>query len=232
MPGQLTISQLNKIGERLRKDRATDDDLRLLDTYISSFTEAFDEVFATLSRTGLNPGGRPHKTTASIIAKLNREKTRLSTMQDIAGCRVEVQNRVEQDAVATNLQSYYPGASLQDRRKRPSHGYRAVHLIVKVLEHPIEIQIRTSLQHAWASATEKLADKFDDISIKYGGGPRNIRSFLIDLSGVIADFESIEAEYVSDREPIARVTKHLESQKYDLKRLCEQIIITLEAENQ
>jgi len=135
-----TISQLNKIGERLRKGRATDDYLRQLDVYVSSFAPAFDHVFDALTKAGLNPGGRSHKTTLSIVAKLNRERTRLSKMQDIAGCRVEVHNRIEQDDLTAKLVAEYPGAVLQDRRERPSHGYRAVHLIVQVLGHPIEFK--------------------------------------------------------------------------------------------
>jgi hypothetical protein len=107
----LTISQLNKIGERLRKNLETEQDLRSLDQFRVSFQLAYDQVFSELTRLGLNPGGRPQKTTQSIIAKLNREKTRLSKMQDIAGCRVEVENLIEQDRVVDDLKGRFPGAS-------------------------------------------------------------------------------------------------------------------------
>jgi ppGpp synthetase/RelA/SpoT-type nucleotidyltranferase len=39
----------------------------------------------------------------SIVAKLERDKTRLSTMQDIAGCRIEVANIIEQDTVVKQI---------------------------------------------------------------------------------------------------------------------------------
>jgi ppGpp synthetase/RelA/SpoT-type nucleotidyltranferase len=71
----------------------------------------------------------------------------------------------------------YPDAEVQDRRIRPSYGYRAVHVIVTVEAKPVEIQIRTELQHNWALVTEKLADVIDQ-QIKYGGGPADIQELL------------------------------------------------------
>jgi hypothetical protein len=177
MADGLTKSQLNRIGERLRKNIATEDDVRRLDEYRISFMPAFQKVFDALTAMGLRPGGRPQKTTPSIVAKLNREKTRLSTMQDIAGCRIEVPNRFEQDRIIIELAMRYPDAEVQDRRIRPSYGYRAVHVIVTVEAKPVEIQIRTELQHNWALVTEKLADVIDQ-QIKYGGGPADIQELL------------------------------------------------------
>jgi putative GTP pyrophosphokinase len=190
----LTISQLNKIGERLRKNLATEDDLRSLDEFRLLFQPAYDEVFAELSQMGLNPGGRPQKTTLSIIAKLNRERTRLSRMQDIAGCRVVVDSMIDQDRVVDDLKARWQDALVHDRRIKPSHGYRAVHVIVTIKEHPVEIQVRTSLQHSWASATEKLSDVFDP-AIKYGGGPLPIQEVLIKASKSCAQFEDIEYKH-------------------------------------
>jgi putative GTP pyrophosphokinase len=187
----LTISQLNKIGERLRKNLATEDDLRLLDEFRLSFQPAYDEVFAELSQMGLNPGGRPQKTTLSIIAKLNRERTRLSRMQDIAGCRVVVDNMLDQNRVIDDLKARWPEALVHDRRVKPSYGYRAVHMVVTIKEHPVEIQIRASLQHTWASTTEKLSDVFDP-AIKYGGGPVWVQKILIATSESCAKFEETE----------------------------------------
>jgi ppGpp synthetase/RelA/SpoT-type nucleotidyltranferase len=39
---------------------------------------------------------------------------------------------------------------IDDRREKPSHGYRAVHVIPRVDAHSIEIQVRTPLQDIWA----------------------------------------------------------------------------------
>ena len=45
MAEKLTISQLNKLGERLRKDPDNKDALRLLETFRLSFIPAYDRVF-------------------------------------------------------------------------------------------------------------------------------------------------------------------------------------------
>jgi putative GTP pyrophosphokinase len=191
MPHDLTKSQLNRIGERLRKNTATEEDVRRLDEYRISFMPAFHKVYDELTAMGLRPGGRPQKTTPSIVAKLNREKTRLSTMQDIAGCRVEVPDRFEQDRVTIKLTMRYPDAETQDRRIKPSHGYRAVHVIVTVEGKPVEIQVRTELQHHWALVTEKLSDIIDR-RIKYGGGPADIQELLGEISQRVAILEQQE----------------------------------------
>ena len=231
-PKELTNSQLNKIGERIRKNSESEDDLRLLDQFRSSFEGAYQEIFNHLDDLGLKPGGRQGKTTESIRAKLLREKTRLSKMQDIAGCRVEVDHMLDQDLLVDKLKSHWPNSILYDRRITPSSGYRAVHLVVEVFERLVEIQVRTSLQHSWASVTEKLADVYDP-QIKYGGGPEFIQKHLQLISTFIAEFESLEREYWETRrksgEPESERAQNLRikmnTQKDKLKTLCEQIIM-------
>ncbi|HEU4344002.1 MAG TPA: hypothetical protein VFU31_20800 [Candidatus Binatia bacterium] len=119
-------------------------------------------------------------------------------MQDLAGCRVEVDNLMEQDRVVDELKRIFPNFKEDDRRERPSHGYRAVHLIVEVEEHPVEIQVRTHLQHSWASASEKLSDMVDP-EIKYGGGPEEMKRYLADVSDLFADFEMQEVKWFQTR---------------------------------
>jgi (p)ppGpp synthase/HD superfamily hydrolase len=147
MADKRTASRLNKLGERLRKGQTDDNDIRALNDFRESFRPAFDNVVAALESLGLQVGGRSAKTTGSIVAKLAREKTRLSTMQDIAGCRVQVQNRIEQDSFVEQILKLFPGSKVDDRRVKPSHGYRAVHVIANVDGSPVEIQIRTVLQN-------------------------------------------------------------------------------------
>jgi len=201
MAEKLTISQLKKIGERLRKNLETEEDLRSLDAFRSSFTSAYQQVFDYLTTSGLNPGGRQSKTTLSIRAKLIRERSRLSRMQDIAGCRVVVDGLKEQDRVLDNLRARWPNARVDDRRLKPSHGYRAVHVITVLDGYPVEIQVRTRLQHSWATASEKLADVVDS-AIKYGGGPDALKKGLAAISKAIASTESLEESYSQLKETI------------------------------
>jgi hypothetical protein len=66
-----TKTQLDKLGERLRAGSRTEMDLRALDDYRRSFRPAYDAVVCTLrSELGIEATGRPAKTTASIVDKL------------------------------------------------------------------------------------------------------------------------------------------------------------------
>ena len=188
----LSKTQVDQLGDRLRKGNISDDDLRLLDAYRESFAAAYEEVVTTIrTATGLEqlePAGR-WKTNISIIAKLVRESTmRLSRMQDIAGCRVVVEDTLKQDWVVERLIRVCQAAKVYDRRKQPSHGYRAVHVIATAQERLIEVQVRTELQHLWAQLSEELSDLFDP-SIKYGGGDSDIRELLSALSDAVSALE-------------------------------------------
>jgi len=236
MAEKLTISQLNKLGERLRKDPDSKDALRLLETFRLSFTPAYDQVFGQLRELGLDPAGRPAKSTQSIIAKLVRLRTRLSRMQDIAGCRVEVDNIPEQDRVVSQIANVYPEAQIDDLRIMPSHGYRAVHVIVKVAGFPVEIQVRTPLQNSWAQGTESLADSFDP-EIKYGGGPEQLRHVLELVSTRIAGVEDNETSLITLRasvsgevlqEEFSNLETELLKQKKKLHEVLQQIMMAAE----
>jgi ppGpp synthetase/RelA/SpoT-type nucleotidyltranferase len=106
----------------------------------------------------------------SIWHKLDRFKTmQLSQMQDIAGCRaiLATANQVQE------LVKNYQESSLRHSKKitdyiekpRPS-GYRGVHIIWKYLSDKpgaqaynglqLEMQIRSSLQHTWATTVETM----------------------------------------------------------------------------
>ncbi|RJP31715.1 MAG: hypothetical protein C4547_15050 [Phycisphaerales bacterium] len=190
----LSKTQIDRLGDRLRKGPHTESDLRLLDDYRRSFGEAYEAVVRTIRECGEFPTGRPAKSTVSIMEKLRRESIRLSQMQDIAGCRVVVTDVMEQERVVASLGAAFPGASVIDRRDNPSYGYRAVHIIAEKSGKPIEIQVRSSLQHLWAELSEKSSDVLDP-TIKYGGGTDSWRNFLTKSSESVAFYEKFEKEY-------------------------------------
>ena len=59
---------------------------------------------------------------------------------------------------------------------------------------PIEIQVRSSLQHLWAEVSEKSSDVLDP-TIKYGGGIESWRNFLSRSSESVAAYEEFEKRY-------------------------------------
>lgn len=187
-------TQIDKLGERLKKGSISEDDLRLLDVYRRSFTEAYEFVVGAVRKElGLEPTGRPAKSTTSISEKLKRESIRLTQIQDIAGCRLIVADIASQDQVVQSLGRLFEKTSIVDRRQKPSHGYRAVHVIVTHLGKMVEIQVRTEFQHLWAEFSEKASDVMGS-EIKYGGGDKETRKLLVVASETVDIMESTEAD--------------------------------------
>jgi putative GTP pyrophosphokinase len=192
MANEISKTQIDKLGDRLKKGNISEEDLRVLDEYRRSFTDAYETVLEIIrSELLLQPTGRPAKSTTSISEKLRRESIRLTQMQDIAGCRVIVTEIASQEEVVRSLAHVFSGATISDRRAHPSHGYRAVHVIVNRDEKPVEIQVRTELQHLWAELSEKLSDVIDP-ALKYGKGLTEALTVLQGTSILINQQESNE----------------------------------------
>lgn len=141
------------------------------------------------------------KRTPSIILKLKRfEKMHLSRMQDIGGCR----------AVVDNLDQINSLIKLHERSKadhelvsyknyienpKPS-GYRSAHLVYKYKSsnYPkhnglmVEIQLRSKLQHAWATGVETVG-AFINSPLKSSFGPKNWLDFFSLISSGFALIE-------------------------------------------
>ncbi len=183
----LSNNQIDKLGERLKTGSASDanfvEDVTMLSSYRNSFAEPAKAVADKVREvSGLEVTSRSLKTTLSIVAKLRRDGVKqLSAMQDIGGCRVTVGNLAAQNELTEKLMSVFPDAKLYDRVAKPSHGYRAKHLVVKVDGKRIEIQIRTRFQHLWALLSEDMADMFGQ-EIKYGTGDKQIVQVLMEVS--------------------------------------------------
>jgi GTP pyrophosphokinase len=127
------------------------------------------------------------------------------------------------------LQKRFDGCletSVVDRRKTPSYGYRAVHVIVRQRGTPVEIQVRTELQHGWAQLSEKLSDVADP-SIKYGGGPESLKSRLLKLSETVEKMEVMESKLLgaeSRSKSIAEIDAEFVEIKKEFKGLLETLI--------
>jgi putative GTP pyrophosphokinase len=195
----ISKTQIDRLGNRLRKGDITDADLRLLDEYRRSFSDAYEIIVRAIrNELGLEPTGRPAKSTTSISEKLVRESIRLTQIQDIAGCRLVVSDMVEQQRVTASLSDLFEDTNIVDRREHPSNGYRAVHVVVRSGNKLVEIQVRTSLQHVWAELSEKLSDVVDP-ALKYGGGDLKNKLLLKEYSDLVADLESFELESANQK---------------------------------
>jgi ppGpp synthetase/RelA/SpoT-type nucleotidyltranferase len=131
------------------------------------------------------------KRTPSIISKLERFPSMdLDRMQDIGGIRVVVNSIHDINRLYSELNSSKFKHQLvlppNDYIKEPKpDGYRSLHQVVKYrnVKHPefndlrIELQIRTKLQHSWATAVETLG-MLEKCSLKSGEGDEKIKKFF------------------------------------------------------
>lgn len=185
----LSKTSIDRIGERIRKEGRTVETIPLLSEYQKEFYTPYKKVERILTeKMRLEITGRPIKSFLSTQEKLNRIKSRLSQVQDISGCRSICYNLSVQDEIISSAKSWFKDLEIDDKRESPTNNYRAVHLIAKIDGRPIEIQIRTTIQHFWASISESLADRHGQ-EIKYGKGNKKIISLLERLSEACRDFD-------------------------------------------
>jgi hypothetical protein len=177
MVAPLSKSQIDRLGERLvRQDNPSGKDLDLLREVLLARSEQLDRAEARLREAlGIVPTSRV-KNTETILEKLRRAGgSGLKSIQDLAGMRiVGTFDRQGQDELIEKLIALFGDGDREpkvvDRRDKPMHGYRAVHVIVFPEGSPIEIQVRTEWQHEWAEFFEKLADLVGR-AIRYGEAP-------------------------------------------------------------
>lgn len=132
---------------------------------------------------------------SSIMNKLAREKNmKLSQMQDLGGCRAILSDVESVDRLfdiyrgPSDLFGYASGIKCYDYIRNPKpDGYRGIHIVGRYVAslhknelwngHRIEIQLRSQLQHAFATAVETVTT-FTQQPLKFGAGPLEWRRFF------------------------------------------------------
>lgn len=140
----------------------------------------------------------------TVLDKLVRQPNMsITTMQDLGGCRAVLDSIEEVDQMVALLADQKRAKNriiriynyLHTEPGPKASGYRGVHIAYEYLASKteyhglkIELQVRTQLQHAWATAVETM-DLFSGSELKYGkGDPRLIRFFAI-VSSLMASAE-------------------------------------------
>lgn len=145
------------------------------------------------------------KRAPSIVIKLERFRTmKLARMQDIGGLRAVVHSIKD----VRKLEKLYREHHLQhalvsskDYIEKPkSDGYRGIHLIFRYKNERtpeydglhVELQFRTQLQHAWATAVETMGT-FLGQGLKSGQGESLWREFFSRVGAAFAHIENAPA---------------------------------------
>jgi ppGpp synthetase/RelA/SpoT-type nucleotidyltranferase len=137
----------------------------------------------------------------TILDKLTRHPTMsVTTMHDLGGCRVVLESVDEVDRLVSELRDLPRARNrvtrvydyLHDDPGPKESGYRGVHLAYEYRASKpeyhglrIELQVRTQLQHAWATAVETM-DLFSGSELKYGKGEPDVIRFFVLVSSLMA----------------------------------------------
>ena len=181
-------------------DAEYNDAVRLISAWRADHSHPLNTFRANLQRRAGDDGivAQRLKRLPSIVGKLKRlRRLRLSQIQDIGGCRVVVPEAGDAYDVAAGLAD-------SNIRHRPLHranyiqeprrsGYRSLHLVyqyntdraVRYDGLKIEIQLRSRLQHQWATAVETVGTFIGD-ELKSGRGDKTWLRFFALMSSAIA----------------------------------------------
>ncbi len=135
--------------------------------------------------------GQRLKRNPQILNKLDRfGSMRLTQMEDIAGCRAILPGGAPQVAgVLRRIRRNWDVVRIEDYAASPkATGYRAVHVVVRRDDHPVEIQLRTPFQHEWAESVERFAAR-TGFPLKDGEGPTELLTYLDLVAWAIASDE-------------------------------------------
>ncbi|WP_082120982.1 RelA/SpoT domain-containing protein [Dyella japonica] len=200
--------RVNKAGDRVREKTATDDDFAVINEWRGAHRYVINTFQASLRQRAKAAGegfhvGQRLKRAATIFDKLERQpKMELGRMDDVAGVRLIVPSI---DALYEFRQRFHAAHFQHERRskddqydyiaKPKSNGYRGIHDIYayqvnsKHAERAaglfIEVQYRTLVQHAWATANEVIG-YITDSEPKFDRGDKRIGVFMEICSEILA----------------------------------------------
>ena len=209
-------NQVERAGEDLKKlandknQKLHEDTLKILTFWRDSHVVALDNAEKTV-KTVMDSSyknafiARRIKRADSIIRKLSRfSRMSLKNMQDIGGIRVVLKNLKDVNRVLSKLKKHSDfcgeGGSIRFKNylENPKpDGYRGVHVIGKFknsenILRSVEVQVRTQLQHSWATSIE-IVDIFSNNNLKFTSGVDEWSRFFKLVSNQFNYIESLES---------------------------------------
>jgi putative GTP pyrophosphokinase len=229
--------QIDRAGELLKRYNGNEEELNQALEILSNFRACHAypiNTFQATLRYKLKALGiesltsQRLKRTPSILSKLERyDGMRLSQMQDIGGLRAvlpTITDVYNLKRAYDNIKFGHEIKSEKDYIEFPKEtGYRSLHMVYKYNNEQnrnynglmLELQIRTRLQHSWATAVETVGT-FINHSLKSSQGPDEWLSFFELVGNAFAHLEQTNPvpfyAHVSGRETFRKV-------KLEAKRL-------------
>lgn len=170
-------SRVNRAGDNVRARNQTSEDLKVIEEWRAAHRPVLNTFQAILrnrtKQTNITVAQR-HKRKRTIFDKLDRlPRMLLSRMDDIAGCRLIFENVTQLSTFRTDFHK----ARFKHKRRNEANkydyiqspkptGYRGIHDVYEYNVNSevgkplaglyLEIQYRTLVQHAWATAVEVI----------------------------------------------------------------------------
>lgn len=199
--------QVTKAGSRIAENRATFDDVLILENWRASHAWVINTFQVNLRRRSRGTNivvGTRLKRRATIINKLRRfPQMQLGRMHEIAGCRVIFPDVKSLQSFRQDLHRArfaHKRRSVEEEKwnyiahPKPD-GYRGIHDVYEYESRSyvdeswkgllIEIQYRTLLQHSWATAVE-VAGLLTHNNPKFGQGAPEFLEFFAVASEILA----------------------------------------------
>jgi putative GTP pyrophosphokinase len=230
--------QIEKAGKALINDKITKEErrdaLEILDNWRACHSfpmNTFQVALRTNARKvcGTNSViAQRLKRTPSIIAKLKRQQSMsLKRMQDIAGCRAVVASVEKANYLFShyqNLSIHHELVNMKDYILEPKpDGYQSIHMVWKFKsphsetfnDQLVEIQIRSKLQHCWATAVETVDTmmqsrlKFGYASDEWGRFFKLMGAIFSEEEGTSARVEGVTGTHKEVREEAATLARDM-----------------------
>jgi ppGpp synthetase/RelA/SpoT-type nucleotidyltranferase len=220
-------SRVNRAGDNVRAGTPTDEDLATIEAWRAAHRAVLNTFQAILRNrtrgTGITVAQR-HKRKRTIFDKLRRfQRMKLSRMDDVAGCRLIFRNTHDLYQFRSEFHKarfdhkHRNDLDRYDYIKTPKEtGYRGIH---DVYEYDVrsevgralaglyvEIQYRTLVQHAWATAVE-LIGFVTESQPKFQEGDKRYEEAMALASEILARaFEKARGPFpdFEDREVVRR----------------------------
>lgn len=212
-----TNGEINRAGDVLRKNSLSDDVVKQPIEIISDWRAAHgpynDQLFSLLTKRGKKVDSKivlvnRLKKIESIKLKLEiNPESQLSRMQDIGGCRAIVRD-IKKANYLKNRMLKFTGKFLvkkeDDYITNPKKtGYRGYHIVYEYKARNdeyrilLEVQIRTKMQHAWATMVETVG-LFTNQALKSNLGSDEWKNFFILTSKLFEADEMNEKKGIKD----------------------------------
>lgn len=211
---------VQRSGNNLINSASSTADFQVLSNWRASHAYPMHAIFVLLKRLTLSVAQdalvvQRLKRTPSILSKLKRESgMQLHRMEDLGGCRAVVPTVSD----VANLVSKLRGSRTKHRLHRirdylsnPKHsGYRGVHMVYQYggtkrefSGLAIEVQIRSKIQHSWATALE-VAGIFTNCNLKAGEGDQEWLDYFRYASAELAKLEGgvVHPDFYNDESNI------------------------------